>query len=140
MNEMCRIPFPLASILYARYYVMTAKQIYIHSIGKIRLKLLHSSPPRQEVKPQSQPSLCTVKGAALLVAFKESPVLLVLVVPEPNRNKNGDELAKDAQKLIQQFNDICPAELPYDLPPLGNIQHQIDFVPGLTLSTYHIMA
>lgn len=58
----------------------------------------------------------------------------MLVVPEPNRNKNGDELAKDAQKLIQQFSGICPAELPYDLPPLGNIQHQIDFVPGLTLT------
>lgn len=35
--------------------------------------------------------------------------------------------------LLEEFADVIPKELPSRLPPLRNIQHQIDLVPGSNL-------
>ena len=38
-----------------------------------------------------------------------------------------------SSQFISDFNDIMPAELPDELPPLLDIQHAIDFVPDSSL-------
>nr|XP_011457636.1 PREDICTED: uncharacterized protein LOC105349509 [Fragaria vesca subsp. vesca] len=35
--------------------------------------------------------------------------------------------------ILQEFGDVIPAELPAGLPPMRDIQHQIDLVPGSSL-------
>jgi hypothetical protein len=35
--------------------------------------------------------------------------------------------------LLKKFADVFPKELPDELPPLHDIQHQIDLVPGSSL-------
>ncbi|KAG7568203.1 Ribonuclease H-like superfamily [Arabidopsis thaliana x Arabidopsis arenosa] len=36
-------------------------------------------------------------------------------------------------EVLQEFDDVFPQELPEHLPPLREIQHQIDFAPGVML-------
>ena len=35
--------------------------------------------------------------------------------------------------LLQEFVDVFEEEIPYGLPPLRGIEHQIDFIPGASL-------
>ncbi|KAI4304889.1 hypothetical protein MLD38_040348 [Melastoma candidum] len=37
------------------------------------------------------------------------------------------------KRLIQEFEDVFPKEMPGGLPPLRDIQHQIDLISGVTL-------
>ncbi|XP_043807316.1 uncharacterized protein LOC122721962, partial [Manihot esculenta] len=40
------------------------------------------------------------------------------------------ELPSSFSKLLQEFADVFPEEVPSGLPPIRGIEHQIDFVPG----------
>lgn len=51
-----------------------------------------------------------------------------MVVTEAN--DDGPELPPQVRTLIEEFADVAPAELPSRLPPLRDIQHCIDLVPG----------
>lgn len=42
-------------------------------------------------------------------------------------------LATTLQQLLHQFKDVFPEELPSQLPPLRDVQHAIDLVPGSSL-------
>jgi hypothetical protein len=41
-------------------------------------------------------------------------------------------LPRTITNLLQKFKDIFPAEIPPGLPPLREIEHQIDLIPGAT--------
>ncbi|XP_013639428.1 PREDICTED: uncharacterized protein LOC106344638 [Brassica oleracea var. oleracea] len=43
------------------------------------------------------------------------------------------QLSPSLSPILKEFNDVFPPELPTELPPLRDIQHQIDLVPGSTL-------
>ncbi|XP_062089604.1 uncharacterized protein LOC133796139 [Humulus lupulus] len=39
----------------------------------------------------------------------------------------------DIVSLLQEFEDVLPEEIPYSLPPIRGIEHQIDFIPGASI-------
>jgi hypothetical protein len=59
-----------------------------------------------------------------------SKVVYVLVCKDSCK---GDEVPEGVKGLIGAFADVFPIELPDELPPLRDIQHQIDLVPGSSL-------
>jgi hypothetical protein len=42
-------------------------------------------------------------------------------------------LPRAITKLLQEFEDVFPAEIPPGLPPLRGIKHQIDLILGASL-------
>ena len=43
------------------------------------------------------------------------------------------KISEVVASLIKEFRDVCLDELPNGLPPLWDIQHQIDLEPGVML-------
>ena len=48
-------------------------------------------------------------------------------------NDLNSSLPCEVVSLLQEFVDVFPEEIPYGLPPLRGIEHQIDFIPGASL-------
>lgn len=54
--------------------------------------------------------------------------------PAPSTNPNpSSPMSAEIRPLLQEFSDVFSDELPQGLPPLRNIQHQIDLVPRAIL-------
>ena len=66
-----------------------------------------------------------------MVAIQES-VVFALVAKELNGEAH-EEQPEEVKSVLQEFKNVFPKELPDHLPPLHDIQHAIDFVPGATL-------
>ncbi|KAG5533437.1 hypothetical protein RHGRI_027564 [Rhododendron griersonianum] len=60
----------------------------------------------------------------------QTDVVYMLVGKE---RQGGSEIPDTLRKLVEEFNSVFPIELPSELPPVRDIQHQIDFVPGANL-------
>jgi hypothetical protein len=50
-----------------------------------------------------------------------------------NLDETNQSLPSLAISLLQEFDDVFPKEMPNGLPPIGGIEHQIDFVPGAVI-------
>ncbi|CAL8085705.1 unnamed protein product [Prunus armeniaca] len=70
------------------------------------------------------------KGEFLKEA-EESGDMYMLMVKESNPDVLN--FPKELTPLLQEFNDVIPEELPAGLPPMRDIQHRIDLIPGSTL-------
>ena len=65
------------------------------------------------------------------VAVQEA-IVFVLVARELH-GETHEEQPKEVKSVLQEFKDVFPKELPNHLPPMRDIQHATDFVPGVTL-------
>lgn len=55
------------------------------------------------------------------------------LVPSPDQRLLASTPPPVLAQVLADFADIFPDELPMGLPPVRDIQHQIDLVPGDTL-------
>ncbi|GFY89631.1 hypothetical protein Acr_06g0015710 [Actinidia rufa] len=63
---------------------------------------------------------------------RESKQIFAMVLTE-EAPKTPSEVPVAVQPLIKEFQDLFPDELPAGLPPMRDIQHCIDLVPGASL-------
>lgn len=68
-------------------------------------------------------------------ALLESQVVFMLVsrIVDEGLKTERECLPTTLQQLLHQFKDVFPEELPSQLPPLRDVQHAIDLVPGSSL-------
>ncbi|GJX10702.1 reverse transcriptase domain-containing protein [Tanacetum coccineum] len=62
---------------------------------------------------------------------KTSPYVFTLVVIEENEIISAAPL--QVQRLLKEFADVIPDDIPPGLPTMRDIQHCIDFIPGSTI-------
>ncbi|XP_020698625.1 uncharacterized protein LOC110111201 [Dendrobium catenatum] len=98
-----------------------------------KLRLLPDPAVKEATPPADKAALFVVPGNALLNAWKESSDIVALVVKEQTATVNRTGLPPAVSQLLQQYSDVCPQELPAELPPLRSINHQVDLHPGATL-------
>ncbi|WRX11626.1 Integrase [Theobroma cacao] len=77
-------------------------------------------------KQEKDKALITMSG--LNKAFRKSSLLYLLLVCE--ENEVSSPLSKDVKPIIEEFCDVVLEEIPHGLPPMRDIQHAIDFIPG----------
>ncbi|XP_062019416.1 uncharacterized protein LOC133735997 [Rosa rugosa] len=67
-------------------------------------------------------------------AFKESEVICPVVIKGLlTAEKEDIVVPKEVQNMLREFEELISDELPNELPPMRDIQHQIDLVPGASL-------
>jgi hypothetical protein len=106
------------------------KNTYSFMIGIVKITLLRSlgnGPKSTKDVGHSQSLLVKREFIAEMLSSK---VVYLLLNKESSK---GEESPKEAKGLVEEFEDVFPGKLPDELPPLPDIQHQIDLVPGLSL-------
>ena len=105
--------------------------------------LLQPAKPETENKTSLKPNHLNTRNHNLHflthkqfeVESKELGVMLALVPKLSVRltSVGNCEVPCEVSQLLEEFRDISPDELPLELPPMRDIQHAIDLVPGSQL-------
>ncbi|XP_071933078.1 uncharacterized protein [Coffea arabica] len=67
--------------------------------------------------------------------MRDEQPLLMLVSKEValNMHELDTDIPLEVKSLLQEYADVFPEDMPSGLPPLRGIEHQIDFIPGVSL-------
>ncbi|PKU87302.1 RNA-directed DNA polymerase [Dendrobium catenatum] len=99
-----------------------------------RTRILTPYNDNQEKKPATQPTellQLTTKTESTnmftqaLKAEQHGLVLLLLV-----ENKEQKQHPSEIQPLLREFHQVFPDKLPTGVPPMREVQHAVDFIPG----------
>ncbi|XP_012857067.1 PREDICTED: uncharacterized protein LOC105976345 [Erythranthe guttata] len=106
------------------------RNTYKFMVGKTEILLL---PCKDVCEPKP---VKKEEGHALLTLsqfekeVKRDRLIYLLIV---DGTTQSTKIPADVKILLEEFNDVAPKELPSDLPPLREIQHQIDLILGASL-------
>ena len=94
--------------------------------------------PKDEVKKgasslkEKKPGLHLISAKELKREIAEGSPIWILTTKEIRKPALGEH-PQEVVEVLEEFQDVFQDDLPDQLPPLRDIQHVIDLVPGSTL-------
>ncbi|XP_038976596.1 uncharacterized protein LOC113461736 [Phoenix dactylifera] len=64
---------------------------------------------------------------------QEVHVVVVKALVVNSEKEEGKEVPREVQQLLEEFKEFVAEDLPNQLPPMRDIQHHIDLIPGASL-------
>lgn len=95
--------------------------------------VLHPSIPQSPIAMSSSNHILLLSRADFESEMQEVTVVYLLVSHDTNV---ASPVVEFFQPLLSEFSDLFSAELPAGLPPLRDIQHHIDLIPGAYLPNH----
>jgi hypothetical protein len=87
----------------------------------------------KEVKLEVNNTILLMSGKELLTEVKKKEDPQFFMVKKPRivlSSTRVDDFPGEVQELLEEFADIVVDELPRSLPPMRNVSHHIDLIPG----------
>ena len=134
----------LAALFWEDHGYMTLMLHYMGDPTRVLLILMviksESTPLSQNQRQSSrrtrfqkkQKSLHLVDAKTMEQDVRKRSVIFALVAADSSQDYCMD-IPLEAEPILAEFTQVFPEELPDHLPPLRDIQHAIDLVPGATL-------
>ena len=83
----------------------------------------------KEAQPKKALTMCQFENESM-----KTKVIFALMAREVEEFKEQDkEYPTNVRKILDDFSDLWPVELPNQLPSMRDIQHAIDLIPGASL-------
>ncbi|GFZ18557.1 hypothetical protein Acr_27g0002960 [Actinidia rufa] len=101
---------------------------------RIKLNPLQPKPSSKQKKenPTNGKDLNIISPKEFEREINDQSILFVVVVHDAS-TESQDTPPEEVTSILQEFHEVFPVDLPDNLPPMRDIQHAIDLVPGATL-------
>eukprot|EP00268_Persea_americana_P043098 TRINITY_DN43212_c0_g1_i5.p1 TRINITY_DN43212_c0_g1~~TRINITY_DN43212_c0_g1_i5.p1 ORF type:complete len:723 (-),score=103.29 TRINITY_DN43212_c0_g1_i5:2428-4533(-) len=104
------------------------RNTYSFVFNNVKVVLYPSTEESPKQVTEKNPNLLTMQH--FVGEMVETGIVYLLVVKEQHQN---GEVPDSVRAIIEEVSEVFLEELPSRLPPLRDIQHQIDLVPGAAL-------
>ena len=106
------------------------KHTYSFVISGEKIILAPLQPIMEAITTKGEKSVLMSYGDCKEEIAKGGDVMALVVV---EKNEEHNEPPPIMKPILEEFKDVVPKEIPHGLPPMRDIQHHIDVVPGAIL-------